>query len=449
MEARASKSEVSRWFENLGGLDHGSFFFSPKIPADNGEFRPPAGTVPLDGGPETLRDTLTGIIVPGFVHSPNLTWFVLAVIVWVIAPYQLEADLQNISWQNVFYERLWVNQILMAVYVGFWHAAVVWWDWAKRPFILATPPQTSRILVNIFFTWLGVFQWTLTESLIVYGYQTQRISFWRFSAKTSLDGSLSGCLLVGQSMAVAILIPAFRDVHFYFTHRLLHVARLFKYIHYLHHTNVTALEPFAGLSMHPLEHMLYFASYGPLMLIPNLHPFLLLWTGTHALLAPAASYSGFEDHFSADLEHFIHHCYPHCNYGIPCSVPFEKWFGTYKACILESSDRIAHLQQKDQSHPLAGYTRDRFGFDLSWIAVWITSIVFSNRLSAWVVTWGIAILPFQVALFGSPRKQALKRIWAPFDKTSVASQIFHLGLGFVLGVLPPAYLIFLQLSYGE
>ena len=42
-----------------------------------------------------------------------------------------------------------------------------------------------------------------------------------------------------------VLIPLWRDVHFYFAHRLLHFGPLYQQVHSLHHRN-TDPEPFSG-----------------------------------------------------------------------------------------------------------------------------------------------------------------------------------------------------------
>ncbi len=53
-------------------------------------------------------------------------------------------------------------------------------------------------------------------------------------------------------------------------------------------------EPFSGLCMHPVEHLYYWScAVIPLMMFPT-SPFAMLWVGQHALLAPAASHSGWE-----------------------------------------------------------------------------------------------------------------------------------------------------------
>jgi len=42
------------------------------------------------------------------------------------------------------------------------------------------------------------------------------------------------------------------DMHVYWTHRILHIPILYKYIHKTHHLSFNP-EPFSSLSMHPVE----------------------------------------------------------------------------------------------------------------------------------------------------------------------------------------------------
>ena len=87
--------------------------------------------------------------------------------------------------------------------------------------------------------------------------------------------------------------------------RFIHIKAMYKYIHSLHHRN-TDIEPFAGLSMHPVEHLYYFTSIGP-SLILHASPFTMMWNAYHLIIAPACGHSGWEDHFQADQFHYLHH----------------------------------------------------------------------------------------------------------------------------------------------
>ena len=52
-------------------------------------------------------------------------------------------------------------------------------------------------------------------------------------------------------------LPFLHRLQFYFAHRLLHFGPIYKQVHSLHHRN-TDIEPFAGLCMHPIEHLYYY-----------------------------------------------------------------------------------------------------------------------------------------------------------------------------------------------
>eukprot|EP00656_Telonema_subtile_P041554 TRINITY_DN4675_c0_g1_i2.p1 TRINITY_DN4675_c0_g1~~TRINITY_DN4675_c0_g1_i2.p1 ORF type:complete len:253 (+),score=57.93 TRINITY_DN4675_c0_g1_i2:161-919(+) len=80
--------------------------------------------------------------------------------------------------------------------------------------------------------------------------------------------------------------------------------------------------------MHPVEHLYYFACYTPLLYVLA-SPFAIMWMGMHLLLSPAASHSGWEDHFQSDQYHYLHHAKFECNYGTS-GIPFDNWFGTFR-----------------------------------------------------------------------------------------------------------------------
>merc|ERR1719229_466667 len=66
-----------------------------------------------------------------------------------------------------------------------------------------------------------------------------------------------------------LFIPYWRDFHFYWIHRMMHKwnwtvfgidggEMLYKYAHSLHHKSYNT-GPWSGLSMHPIEHLLYYS----------------------------------------------------------------------------------------------------------------------------------------------------------------------------------------------
>ena len=76
-----------------------------------------------------------------------------------------------------------------------------------------------------------------------------------------------------------------------------------------------------------------------LSLYVNASPFLVTWNIIHAVLAPAAGHSGYEDHWQSDQFHHLHHQYFECNYG-NIGFPFDKWFGTIRHHIGDSKDYV-------------------------------------------------------------------------------------------------------------
>ena len=122
--------------------------------------------------------------------------------------------------------------------------------------------------------------------------------------------------------------------HFYWGHRFLHLKPLYKYVHGLHHRNVN-IGPWSGISMHPIEHLIYFSSLLVHLFIPT-HPIHIMFHGYMLALSAIIGHAGFHalivkgaprvalGHF----HHQLHHRYFECNYG-SVDFPLDKWFGTF------------------------------------------------------------------------------------------------------------------------
>lgn len=160
-------------------------------------------------------------------------------------------------------------------------------------------------------------------------------------------------------------------MQFYFAHRLLHFKPIYYLVHSLHHRN-TDIEPFAGLSMHPVEHLVrsrygrysrysrscsasatriirlalssyplcaclavcecvqyYYACVMPSLMATGASPFHFVWNGIHLLLSPGASHSGWEDHMQSDAYHYMHHRFFECNYSGFGAAALDRFFGTF------------------------------------------------------------------------------------------------------------------------
>ena len=130
------------------------------------------------------------------------------------------------------------------------------------------------------------------------------------------------------------LTPMWISFHFYWVHRALHWPPLYRIAHALHHRN-TNVGPWSGLSMHPVEHVLFFSSVLIHFIVPA-HPIIILFHMQHQALTAATSHTGFETLLVKDegrlalgtFHHQMHHRYLECNYG-NLEVPWDKAFGSF------------------------------------------------------------------------------------------------------------------------
>ena len=131
-----------------------------------------------------------------------------------------------------------------------------------------------------------------------------------------------------------VLLPIWSAFHFYWVHRLLHAPLLYRHVHSLHHRNVN-VGPWSGLSMHPIEHLLYISSICIHWIVAS-HPVHLIFHVIYLGPGAAMTHTGYEDLLIKDKRrlalgtfyHQLHHRYYECNYGNQ-EMPWDRWFGTF------------------------------------------------------------------------------------------------------------------------
>lgn len=141
-----------------------------------------------------------------------------------------------------------------------------------------------------------------------------------------------------------ILLPIWSAFHFYWVHRLLHVPFLYTRVHSLHHRNVN-VGPWSGMSMHPVEHLLYHSTLLIHFVVP-LHPIHLILGVIYNAPGAAMTHTGYEDLLIKDKRrlalgtfyHQLHHRYYECNYGNQ-EMPWDRWFGTFHDGSPEATER--------------------------------------------------------------------------------------------------------------
>lgn len=145
-------------------------------------------------------------------------------------------------------------------------------------------------------------------------------------------------------VAIMLLIPIWRELHFYAVHRMIHAPALYKTVHSLHHRN-TNPGPWSGLSMHPLEHVAYFSTIAIHWVVAS-HPLHMLFNEMHLLMAPVPGHAGFEQvelgAHTLDTHgyaHYLHHKLFEVNYS-DGAVPLDRWFGSFHDGSPEAAARM-------------------------------------------------------------------------------------------------------------
>ena len=270
------------------------------------------------------------VFYPGYLFPWNAIYFVIALAAWAYLTPELSRMVEfRIDWIAEIYFR---NVAILVLWVGGWHLRLytfrgqgsehkfnLKWLHEKSPTFLWGNQLRDNIFWNIA---SACTVWTAYEALMMWGYANGFVPY--------VDWETQPVTFVFMLLAV----PLWREVHFYWTHRLVHWKPLYRSVHYLHHKNVN-VGPWSGLAMHPIEHIIYFSSVLLYWIVPS-HPIHVLFNLQHAALSPVPGHSGFDQFVlskkarvpTGGFFHYLHHRYFECNYS-NIGVPFDRWFGTF------------------------------------------------------------------------------------------------------------------------
>jgi len=167
---------------------------------------------------------------------------------------------------------------------------------------------------------VGIPIWTLVEMVMLWCYANGIHAFgWHDSW--------------GWLVVLTLLVPAIHEIHFFCIHKLIHTPFLYKHVHSVHHNSINP-SPWSSLSMHPLEHLLYFGEVIWHLLIPS-NPIVMMFNMHIVGYGALNGHIGFEkleltDETAVDSHayaHHLHHKYFEVNYGANGLVPLDRWFG--------------------------------------------------------------------------------------------------------------------------
>lgn len=287
-------------------------------------------------------------LVRRWVQLTSGTLFLLtAVIVWTwVQPSLGTMEELSPGWIGGLWLR---NIVLMTLFAGVLHLWLFTLSmqgdrlkYDARPLVTDNAAFTFRDQVrdNMFWTLAsGVTAWTAFEVLYWWGVANEVIPTFAFRGNEI------------WFFAWLLLMPLWTSAHFYWVHRLLHWPPLYKRVHALHHRSIN-IGPWSGLSMHPVESVLYISAVLIHFVVPS-HPVIFLVHLYIKCIGPAFSHAGFESLLvrdgklmnAGDFHHQLHHRYFECNYGT-VEVPWDKWFGSFHDGSEEATGRIRERRKR-------------------------------------------------------------------------------------------------------
>ncbi len=316
-------------------------------------------------GRETWNHTTPVIFSPLFDWPPRPKAWVLALtkrwvtvsrnvlfllMAWLVYSYFLQdlSAMKTLSWgwvSSVFLR----NILFMLVITGGLHLYFFTFraqgkrlkydpreDWEKsRKFSFK-----NQVWDNVFWSLAGgATTWSVYEVLYLWGLANDVVPSLAFAEHPIV---FVGWLLI---------LPVLTSSHFYLIHRLLHWPPLYKRVHSLHHRNIH-IGPWSGMSMHPVEQIIYVSSVLVHFVIPS-HPVIFLVHIYGRCLGPAFSHAGFEKLLvkdksvvdAADFHHQLHHRFFECNYGT-VDAPWDRWFGSFHDGSDEATVRVREQRKR-------------------------------------------------------------------------------------------------------
>ena len=276
-------------------------------------------------------------------------------VVWPRAlPHAKEVDLSLGGWVSMV---VGYNLACMLLLVGYWH-----WMWyadqwkdkatgplAPRKFNAQTPygPTEQReeghLQREVLLTTLGWLQSAALQCVALTCYARGLIGNLEHPEFLAPGPLLSRHNL--WNVASVLFISYWREIHFYAVHRLEHPwvqgvalsdapwwdlgAVLYLHAHSWHHKSRNP-GPWSGMSMHPIEHFIYF-SCAWFCFVPalQLHPMHFLYCCYHCNIAPIGGHDGYRTPGGDSDYHYLHHAFFEVNYGVPFPIDFDRMFGTW------------------------------------------------------------------------------------------------------------------------
>lgn len=290
----------------------------------------PITTSPYFDWPPNIPAVFKWMVSGWFPLSERLIILLLALLSSLLFHPSLERCVDfSFSWIAQIYIR---NLTLMILVAGglHWYFYILRIQGSDRQFDSRPLVKKSRVFTfnsqvrdNMFWTLVsGVSVWTAYEVLMMWALANG------YAPALSLPGDLPWLILL------IFLLPMWETTHFFLIHRLIHSSALYQRIHALHHRN-TNVGPWSGLSMHPVEHLIYLSTVLIHFVVPS-NPLLIIFHLQYFTLSAATTHTGFQGIVWRNrlllplgtFHHQLHHRYFTCNFG-GLETPWDSWTGSF------------------------------------------------------------------------------------------------------------------------
>jgi Delta7-sterol 5-desaturase len=146
------------------------------------------------------------------------------------------------------------------------------------------------------------------------------------------------------------LTVIFHDFYFYWTHRFMHLKRVFKYVHRVHHES-TNPSPWAAYAFHPWEAIIQALVFPIMLFTIPLHPLVITMFLVYMIVRNVVGHLGFEifpkgwtrnkwlNWTTAVTHHNIHHKKFHTNFGLYFSW-WDRWMKTEDKSYHENFEEV-------------------------------------------------------------------------------------------------------------
>lgn len=154
-----------------------------------------------------------------------------------------------------------------------------------------------------------------------------------------------------------LLMILLHDAWFFFTHRLMHHPKLFKYIHKVHHQS-TDPSPFAAFSFHPLEAVVEAGAYIIFSFLFPVHLFALLGWQLIQMTLNVIGHLGYEIYPKGFNTHWLfrwktpstHHNMHHSNFNGNYGLYFTWWDKFFKTEFKDYHQKFEIVQKRITGH---------------------------------------------------------------------------------------------------